>query len=267
MPLIEPSVSSTGNLIAILGGAQPAAGDEVLLSSGTTDITEGAAFTNDLLTFRVTRGYSGSFLTPVELVANRSGAGRVIYEGSGRRFQLRSTSASGVIREVWFNPAGPCEGTLDQCDNEHVYAHAGNLTITPAADAANIYVAGAAVEAVAGGPAATLAECSAGSLLLRRDAGTARVMGSGVLLLRGSAVSPGTLDVRGGRAELQNCGDVTACNVDAGDLDLRALTRPITIGTLTVRAGSRVLISSSTVVPTISALNLRGLHQIPYVQM
>ena len=90
---------------------------------------------------------------------------------------------------------------------------------------------------------------------LKRDVTTLAVYGQSVCTINSRTCSPTTINMRGGRVKIKECGAVTTINGYAGTLDLTELKEPLSITTLNSYPGLTILVSASSLAWTPGTTN------------
>lgn len=244
--------AGTRSFLTSIGGSLPTNGDTVVAADGSDKYDFEMDLTSrDVLEFIVQatrmagigdQSVAGSNV-PLKLVCDRTSTGKVknFMGAPGGRFVLESSSSSGVIYEVWNNPAGNGEMSLNTCDTEKFMQMTGSAVIQAGCDLANAYISGGMMRLLASAFAATLIEVSGGVADIYRDAATLSVLRAGTAHLRSTTVSPGTATVIDGTLVNEVSGTHTAATL-RGVLDLRRSQRPFVATTFTSYPGSMVII-------------------------
>lgn len=246
MAYVYNTVDSTDLTIA-LGSAVPAAGSDVVINKFASQFANSMDLSvNDLLSFRITGGFTGAFTTDAILTVNQGGTGKIINEGGSKVVRIKAASGAGVLYSIENNPVGGGalyvgQGTVTVALNRN-----GLLSFSDQAIVTNLYTTGGTTDVPYNATALTLATMRGGSVLLRRDVTTLNVY-AGVCTIDDSRVSPGTVTVEpGGTLNLRECGNITTLNANGGTIDLTGLTFPITITTLNIEPGVTIIKNVST---------------------
>jgi hypothetical protein len=211
------TVKST-SLHDAIGAPTLGASDEVFVGGGENQDT----YTADLNGLGST-AIAGFYVTPEHTSQIGDGespllinADVMVIEGGGRSYALKGNDSNTVDRFDW-SPVNNAAGSIGLYSSITLLRVMGAGLLSVLGDA--VFVdgevhPGCSIVAMAGTAATSLTV--AGSADLYRDVGTLSVERSGVARCRSTAVTPTTVNVRGGRVELQ--GSTVTINVSAGSV-------------------------------------------------
>lgn len=239
------TVDST-ELQTALGGV-PAAGSDVYISRYASQFASLMDLSaNDLLSFRITAGFTGLFTTEAVLTVNNGGSGKIINEGGSKAVRIKAASGAGVLYYIENNPlSGGAmyvgQGTITTAINK-----SGLLDFSDQSIITNAYSTGGTMNLPYCSTALTGLYIRGGSVLLGRDVGTLSIY-AGVCTINDTRVSPTTVNVEpGGTLRLKACGNIGTLNASGGTIDFTELTEPITISTTNIEPGVTFIKNIST---------------------
>lgn len=243
--MADKPVTNTGTTdlqAAISGWGSVSAGDAVYLGQGSQEFTTNTDLSaTDLSLFHATRGWSGNFdASPLQVLLNRTGTGKLVIESAGRVFRFQSTNTPGVIEYVESAPQrSDCRVHCSQANVELFSAVRGINYIEATGDVNKVEAyQDAEVTLRATGSYTPAVISSWGSRVnCERDVATVNAFASkdgrqGLVVLgnenAAAAVSPATIYIDGGYVKLRNISSVsTKVWGRAGVLDLTELTAPV----------------------------------------
>lgn len=236
----------SADLTTALGGV-PAAGSDVIINKFASQFATGMDLSaNDLLSFRITRGFTGLFTTDAILQVNQAGAGKIINEGGSKTVRVKAASGAGVLAYIENNPAAGGEMYVGQGTITTAICKGGYLEFSDLSIVTNAYITGGTMYMPYCSTALTGLYVRGGSVLLKRDVGTLTVA-AGTCTIDDLRVTPTTINLEpGGTLKLKECGDIGTLNASGGTIDFTDLTRPITISTTNIEPGVRLIKNIST---------------------
>lgn len=216
-----------------LGGA-PSAADIVILDKYGTQYTTGI-IAADLTSLKITKGFLSSMTAAngaaLTCVVNQAGAGVFTDESSCPRLEINSTSSAGVIKEMRIGPAVPGLRSINTCDCDVYYQYRPVTTrIESGADMAVATITAGSCNFVASAyPLTTLHAGGDAEIDLNRDCGTINIEGAASVSVNDTAVTPTTVEMRGGRFRPSRCGTITNLNGRTGTVDMRDVQTPLIV--------------------------------------
>jgi hypothetical protein len=210
-------------------------------------------------------GWTGN-IEGAPLLLECNGSGRRVRVGSGsRRVNLSSTSRSKVITKLEVDLTRGAGGVVEvgTVTVASLIAAAGQVRVLDSAEVTDVRVDGGTVMVMRTGVAGAVTGIvvNAGACVVARDVGTVTVRGGGVVQIDDPSVSPGTVNVDGGRLEVgTHGGTIGTLNVTAGVVDLSGVSGPLTITTANLGSAGActVLMPRDASLVTITTANLLG---------
>jgi hypothetical protein len=243
MATFNNDVIST-NLLTAIGGVAPSAGDEVVLRQYDIDYTAGLTFANDLLLMHLRPEWKGSIpTTDLIFTANRTGAGKVIVEWSGRLVRMASAAAANVWGTLDWNPVGGGTGLISTVTPTLTFCRSGTLIFADTVIPGTVRVFGGQMELrESASNTFTSLICSGGVTKIQRDGTTFEVNGTGLAEIDSTAFSPANTYIRGGTARYRNAG-ASGGNLYAyaGVIDFTGCASAITFGGGELHPGATIL--------------------------
>lgn len=138
-------IFNAGNNTAMTSdlSGSPSASDDVIFATGklTYQSATNLAGTN-LGTVSFREAFAGDFGpdAPFLCQLNQSGAGLLLYQGSGRQFHFGGGGGSVVIDEVRFDPPAGCSGVLGAANVGALIVKRGSMRLKDDADVADLAV-------------------------------------------------------------------------------------------------------------------------------
>lgn len=264
--------TDNASLLAALGGTVNAT-DDVIVRNYARRYTTSDLSASDINSLMLGRDFKGAFSaasggSQLKVVVNNAGAGILTDASSASAVEIISTGPTGVVKEVRYQAANGHPMSVDAMDCDTLYATgAGSVAIGGTCDLATLHALGPNVSMIetATYPLTTV-YCTAGSVGLMRDLTTLHVMGTGVVTAKSTNVTPGTVNMKGGRYNMVLCGNHGTLQGEAGEIDQTSLAESITITTSALGPGVTIYRSRKTVAPTVTNNNdYAGGPRIVYV--
>lgn len=249
MATFNNDVIST-NLLTSIGGAEPAAGDEVGILRYDIDYTAGLTRTNDLLRMQLGPEFKGNIpTTDLIFTANRTGTGKVIVEWAGRLIRMASAAAANVWAQLDWNPVGGGTGIISTVTPTLTLCKAGTLIFADTVIPGTIYTYGGTIELREGVNAFGSVLASGGLTKVKRDGATLEVSDKAVVEIDSTLFTPGNSRFRGGTTRWLTAG-ASAGNLYAyaGVLDFRGCSTPVTFAGGELHAGAVIYKRKNTLI-------------------
>lgn len=236
-------------------------GDDLYISQWTDDYTADLdQSAKDFHVVNFTPAYGGNITSGVfKFVCDRTSTGEAIFEWSGDRI-LAGGVGGGTT--VWYrlvvNPANGGLVEVFDCNVKNGFVSAGRAIFWDGVDVDNLTVDGGVADVKASGTytAVDALTVNNGAVDLARNA-TAVTQNGGRIRATDTSFAPTTLTMNAGLFELLNTGGtIGTLALNGGTLDLRQLSRPLTITTATYKRGSRILMPKNSTLLTITTENL-----------